>query len=428
MELLNEILSVLISTVASILVVKNFSETKLTLKKFLIYLFIVFPLLLIANFFLLGLFKLIFVLIISTFGFYFTIFDRNIGKSLYYAIIFDIFVFLVEILLSLIVVSLTNFNLQDNHWLLHLSFSILNSVVIYLLSKISKLDKFIIKFYNILSSKNFEIVYLTIMFILIILMIIFNVNNFNKGISFYINVGMSIFVFITFIYIIYKDFKNDRLENNYNEMMEYVQKYEKIINEQGKKNHEYNNQLTVIRGYSHNPKKLEEYLDTIIEDHKCGQNYTIRQLSNFPDGGIKGLIYHKLGKMEDNNIKYYLYIDSESKNIFEEKFDLKTYQDITKLLGVFLDNAIDASKDAKEKEIELDIKNEDNCIIITITNTFNNNIDTKQIGKKGFTTKGKGHGYGLSIVKDINKHNENIETFNDIEDDKFTQTILIYYK
>ena len=140
------------------------------------------------------------------------------------------------------------------------------------------------------------------------------------------------------------------------------------------------------------------------------------------------MIYHKLGKMDDNNIKYYLYIDGESKKIFEKKFDLKTYQDITKLLGVFLDNAIDASKDAKEKEIEIDIKNEDKSIIITISNTFSDKIDTKQIGKKGFTTKGIGHGYGLSIVKDINKHNKNIDTFNDVEDNKFTQTILIYYK
>ena len=97
-------------------------------------------------------------------------------------------------------------------------------------------------------------------------------------------------------------------------------------------------------------------------------------------------------------------------------------------MGVFLDNAIDAATTAKEKEVEIDIKNDNNCILISISNTFDDKADTKQIGKKGFTTKGKGHGYGLSIVKDINKHNENIETFNDIEDAKFTQTILIYYK
>ena len=67
-----------------------------------------------------------------------------------------------------------------------------------------------------------------------------------------------------------------------------------------------------------------------------------------------------------------------------------------------------------------------NNIFITI-NLVNKNIDINKIGKKGFTTKGKGHGYGLSIVKDIAKHNDNIETFKDAEEQKFKQTILLYY-
>ena len=210
-------------------------------------------------------------------------------------------------------------------------------------------------------------------------------------------------------------------------MMEYLCRYEKIINDQGKKNHEYNNQLMVIKGYMNNPKKLEEYLSLIIEEHKCGQNYTIRQLSYFPNGGIKGLIYDKLSKMEENKIKNYLYIDKKAKDIFEDKFDIKTYQDITKLLGIFLDNAIDATLQAKNKEIELEIKNDVDCSIITISNTYDESIDIKQIGKKGFSTKGSGHGYGLSIVKDISRCNKNIETFNDIDNKKFKQTIIAYY-
>ena len=140
------------------------------------------------------------------------------------------------------------------------------------------------------------------------------------------------------------------------------------------------------------------------------------------------MIYHKLSKMEDNNIKYYIYVDKNIKNIFEEQLDIKTYQDITKLLGVFLDNAIDATKDAKVKEIEIDIQKENECIVINISNTFDEGLDIKQIGKKGFTTKGMGHGYGLSIVKDIAKHNESIETIKDVENEKFKQTIILYYK
>ena len=115
-----------------------------------------------------------------------------------------------------------------------------------------------------------------------------------------------------------------------------------------------------------------QYLNLIINEHKCGQNYTIRELSYFPDGGIKGLIYHKISKVEENNIKYFLFIDKNIKDIFEEKFDLKTYQDITKLLGVFLDNAIEATMLSNKKEVEIDFKKQDDCIIMDISNTFNN--------------------------------------------------------
>ena len=70
----------------------------------------------------------------------------------------------------------------------------------------------------------------------------------------------------------------------------------------------------VIKGYINNPERLSEYLDEVIGEHKTGQNYTVKQLGFLPDGGVKGLLYHKLSKMEDNNIKYYLYVDQNLKD------------------------------------------------------------------------------------------------------------------
>ena len=430
MNIINVILSVLISTIGSFIAIVNFSKNKLKFKNFLIYFAIVFPTLLLANLYSGGLFKLVFVLILSTIGLYFSLFNRNMGDSLYYSIIYDIFAFISEIIISIIYVSLFNYTNEnyDNFSLSMFVFSIFNVLIVYLISLIKPIDNLVIKFNKIIMKRQHEIMYFSVIMILLFALLIFNETNLNKDSTFYINGIITLCLFVFLIYIIYNSFQKNKLENNYNEMMEYVCKYEKIINEQGKKNHEYNNQLMVIKGYSKNPKKLNEYLDLIINEHKCGQNYTIRELSYFPDGGIKGLIYHKISKMEDNNIKYYLYIDKNTKDIFEKKFDMKTYQDITKLLGVFLDNAIEASLETDNKEIEFEIKNQEDCLVINISNTYNKSTDTKQIGKKGFTTKGIGHGYGLSIVKDISKSNDKIETFRDVSDDKFSQTILICYK
>lgn len=300
--------------------------------------------------------------------------------------------------------------------------------MVYLLSKIKVLNKSIQKLNLIISKNQKDWVYIIIIIILLSFLIVFNKNNLGSGINYYINAGMVIFIIASFVYVIYNKFQRQAMEDKYNESMEYVLRYEKIINEQGKKNHEYNNQLMVIKGYINNPERLSEYLDEVIGEHKTGQNYTVKQLGFLPDGGVKGLLYHKLSKMEDNNIKYYLYVDQNLKDKDIENFDLKTYRDLTKLLGVFLDNAIDAALKSEEKEIEVELKDKDDCLLLTISNTYDKNTDINKVGKSGFTTKGVGHGFGLSIVKDIAKTNSEIETFSSKESDKFIQTAMIYFK
>ena len=427
MYFINLIISIIITIFAIYFSTKNFIKNKGSLKTFIIFSLIVLPILTLINIYFEASIRIILNILMVTMALYFSLLYKNIIDSLYYAIVYEVLAFIFEIILSVIFVSISTLNLKNNFNELMLLFSLFNSLCVYLVSKIKIVQKTVLNLNNTFKNKKSEIVYIAVILFIMIAIMVININNFKKGTTFYINAIIIIFIFTTLIYMIHRDFENEKLENKYKEMMEYLCRYEKIINDQGKKNHEYNNQLMVIKGYMNNPKKLEEYLSLIIEEHKCGQNYTIRQLSYFPNGGIKGLIYDKLSKMEENKIKNYLYIDKKAKDIFEDKFDIKTYQDITKLLGIFLDNAIDATLQAKNKEIELEIKNDVDCSIITISNTYDESIDIKQIGKKGFSTKGSGHGYGLSIVKDISRCNKNIETFNDIDNKKFKQTIIAYY-
>lgn len=338
--------------------------------------------------------------------------------------------FISEVFISVIFVSVFKINITsyEKFQFSLLIFSICNCLMVYVLSKIKFLNKNIQKLNLIISKNHKDWIYIIIIIFLMSLLMVFNKNNLEYSKDYYINVVMVIFVVFSLIYVIYNKFQRQAMEDKYNESMEYVLRYEKIINDQGKKNHEYNNQLMVIKGYINNPERLSEYLDEVIGEHKTGQNYTVKQLGFLPDGGVKGLLYHKLSKMEDNNIKYYLYVDQNLKDKDIENFDLKTYRDLTKLLGVFLDNAIDAALKSEEKEIEVELKDKNDCLLLTISNTYDKNVDINKVGKSGFTTKGVGHGFGLSIVKDIAKTNSEIETFSSKESDKFIQTAMIYYK
>lgn len=430
MNLLNVILSAVLSGIMSYVAIINMSNEKFKLKNFIIYLIIFLPLLLVIYIFFSGISKLILNIILVIISLYFSLFKKDISNSVYYAIIYQMLVFISEIILSVLILFIFKLNGSEyfNVPFSLLISSILNCLLVYLLSRIKFISKNIRKLNHIIKKNNKDWIYIILIMILIVLFIFFNRYKMNNSTEYFVNTAMAIFVVVSFVYVIYNKFQRQAMEDKYNESMEYVLRYEKIINEQGKKNHEYNNQLMVIKGYINKPERLSEYLDEIIGEHKTGQNYTVKQLGFLPDGGVKGLLYHKLSKMEDNNIKYYLYVDQNLKDKDIESFDLKTYRDLTKLLGVFLDNAIDAALKSEEKEIEVELKDKDDCLLLTISNTYDKNTDINKVGKSGFTTKGVGHGFGLSIVKDIAKTNSEIETFSSKESDKFIQTAMIYYK
>ena len=430
MNLLNLILSAIISVIVSYFSINNTLNEKCKLKTFIVYTLVLSSLIFITCTFFEGITKLTLNIVFTIIALYLSIFKKDFSNSVYYAFAYEMLAFISAFIISifiLLIFKLNGISYFNMPFSLLIS-SVLNSLLVYLLTKISFISKNIRRLNNIIKKNNKDWIYIILVMILMILLMTSNLYKMNSTVEYYIYLMIVVFVVVSFVYVIYNKFQRQAMEDKYNESMEYVLRYEKIINEQGKKNHEYNNQLMVIKGYINKPERLSEYLDEVIGEHKTGQNYTVKQLGFLPDGGVKGLIYHKLSKMEDNNIKYYLYVDQNLKDKDIESFDLKTYRDLTKLLGVFLDNAIDAALKSEEKEIEVELKDKDDCLLLTISNTYDKNTDINKVGKSGFTTKGVGHGFGLSIVKDIAKTNSEIETFSSKESDKFIQTAMIYYK
>lgn len=237
--------------------------------------------------------------------------------------------------------------------------------------------------------------------------------------NYYVNVLFILAIVVVLTIIIKNEFKYEQINEQNKQMINYVTKYEKIITEQGKANHEFKNQLMVIRGYAQmNSPKLIEYLDSVVEDaNKTQSSYLISQLNKFPDGGIKGLLYYKLSLMDDLKIKYDINVESGVKTKLNS-LGTNTYKNITKILGVLLDNAIDASKQAKNKKIVISVIKEKSNVIFKIYNTYKGKIDISKIGT-GHTTKGKGHGYGLRLVKDIIENNKGFKIENELDNEYY---------
>ena len=99
--------------------------------------------------------------------------------------------------------------------------------------------------------------------------------------------------------------------------------------------------------------------------------------------------------------------------------------DVCKIVGVFLDNAIEAVLELKQKHIKITLFTDGEYLNIEISNNFKGNIDLTSIDEKGYTSKSKGHGYGLTLVKEILSKNNKLKNERKINKNIFTQKLKI---
>ena len=119
---------------------------------------------------------------------------------------------------------------------------------------------------------------------------------------------------------------------------------------------------------------------------------------------------------------------SEISNMVYEEFDKlesKLYYKVCKIVGILIDNAIEAAVDTKEKFILIEMFKQKNTLNIIIENSFNNSVDLNDINKKGFSTKGKNRGYGLHIVNKLVKSSDDIFFKQSISNSKFLSELKI---
>lgn len=233
MNVLNVVLSGIVTALLSLMTIKNFSKEELNVKKVLIYLSVYTVFLIISCFHFSGISRLLLNIIIMITSLYFSLFKKNISDSVYYTIVYNVFAAFFEVLLSLIFVGLLKFdiNVYENFSFSLLVFSICNCLSVFFISKIKPLDKALQKFNRIISKNNKDWIYIIICIILVVLLITFNEYNLKSNVEFYINIFITIFMFISIIYVVYNKIQKSAYENKYNEVMEYVTRYEKIINE-----------------------------------------------------------------------------------------------------------------------------------------------------------------------------------------------------
>lgn len=297
------------------------------------------------------------------------------------------------------------------------------------LSKVRIIKKFI---QNIIRWQNKNEIELTV-FIFILLMVIVTFilyNNFIKLLpsSFLLITNLFCIGVFAFVLGFFKEkTNNNRIKTEYEQLLNYVKVYEKTIEEKSKNQHEYKNQLILIKGMlNKNNKKASNYIDDIICNQSSDDNLELlRKLQYLPQGGLKGLIYYKVEEMISNGIDVYIDISPKLNKPKVTKIINENLHDLSKIIGVYLDNAIEAVRNIQDKYIIIEANIEKNNIIFSFSNTYNGHIDLVRLDKEGYTTKGQGKGYGLSLVKDIINNNETFEQSRQINGPYYVQKLYI---
>jgi len=362
-------------------------------------------------------------------------------KYIYKELIVEIFIvtliafiyfFVAELLFSLLLIILnTNYIELKEYWIASILSNIFISLIVILFSKNESLNKIAKK--SLVLGHNNIFVHPNEMFFVIIFIIGIlankNVSVFGFNIDYLFNWLLTILILYIVIHLFKERQYSIQLSMKYDQLFNYIKKYEEEINKQNVNIHEFKNQLISIKGMTHkNNKELNKYINSIIKELKSVNYKLLRDMNNIPIGGLKGLIYYKLGNLVEKDIMVITKISSNTKKCNLNKLKTVVYRDIIKIIGVLLDNAIESAQQSIKKQIVLEIYYDKSKLNILLFNSYNGKLKIEDFDNLGYSTKGKGRGYGLSLVKQIIKQHNIIEQSRKVTDDYYIIHLIINMK
>lgn len=190
--------------------------------------------------------------------------------------------------------------------------------------------------------------------------------------------------------------------------------------------HDFDNIVTTIGGYinTNDMDGLKNYYSQLEEDCSRVNNLYILNPDNINNPGIYNLLTTKYNEAEEKGIKVTLTVLLDLNDLH-----MKIYE-FARILGILLDNAIDAATECDSKVLNIVFRNEakNNRNIILIENTYKDkDVDIDQIFNKGVTGKENHTGLGLWEVKQILKKNNNVNLYTTKNEQYFSQQLEIYY-
>ena len=363
--------------------------------------------------------------------YFYIIFDKKVYKSIFSSVLYIILLIIPDLLTLTIITKILNMSKEYCHN--YIAGSVLGNMIIgiMLILMVLLLRKPLKTVVNYKLSNNVKIVTISALTLITIAIFFYNlISNFRHDNDTYTYLLVIITLIVILVTLLRQKMENENMFKKYDDLLTIMKNYESDIEEQRTINHESKNELLTIRSKlsEENDKELCSYVDSIIGDKKSVNSAKFSKFKYLPSNGLKGFFYYKFIEAEKKGIKVSLNISKLVENSYLGDMKTKDFKDLTRIIGVYLDNAIEAASTSKDKKLGIEIYEVKGIIQIIISNTYDNAIEKDKVGNERYSTKGKNRGHGLLLVKRILNENNRITSETKITDSLYIQTIKINEK
>ena len=169
--------------------------------------------------------------------------------------------------------------------------------------------------------------------------------------------------------------------------------------------HENTNHLLLIKSMDYK-EDIKTYVDHLLGNKNCNSKYWMKELNYLHFPGIKEFLNFKLNELYNMGASIELFISDDLDNIYD--INMSSFYDLTTILGILIDNIKDCIMNMDSKLVSIQFYLDDDILHWEFVNGIEKDVDVNSIFRKGYSTKGKNRGVGLSIVSDIISRNPSI--------------------
>lgn len=246
----------------------------------------------------------------------------------------------------------------------------------------------------------------------------------NNLMTFMMYLALLTVIMFVVLYAAFKQYKRLQREQEMKNFESYVASLEQINQDMRRFKHDYVNILSSLRTFIDD--KNYDGLHTYFYHHILQANHqeqlnqqAMMTLKNLKINSLKGLLTTKVLQAQSHHVPFYIEIVEEVKDISVDPIALN------RMVGILLDNAIEAARGIENGEVRVAFIHMDEAILLVVSNTFHEKMDIKvhEVYQEGFSTKGKNRGLGLANLRQIKNDSPNVSLNTKISPPYFIQEI-----